>query len=147
MKKLFLIIATIVLFLLPPMYAQNLIFNTDTTGSVTQNTEDSIIVDLDYDADLIQSDYGFTQQEARAIGIVLHSTWTNDSLQVYAAIDPDSTYYPVYYDGAVLTLVATTGSSYIAFNPQHFAGIRYLMLNMPANEAANRMYTIVRRRY
>ena len=131
-------------------FGQNLYYTSDTTGTAT-NTEDSIKIDLGFDTELIQSDYGFVQQEARAIGMVLHSTWTNDSLQVYAAIDPDSTYYPVYVNGgsssALLYLIGTTGSSYIAFNPDHFAGIRYLMLNMPANEAANRMYTIVRRRY
>ena len=138
MKKLIFLIMMLTGF----TFGQNLIFTSGTCVS-----QDSITIDLDYDTELIQSDYGFTQQEARAIGVVLHGTWTNDSLKVYAAMDPDSTYYPVYYDGAVVTEIATTGSSYICFNPQHYAGIRYLMFILPANEAATRMYTIVRRRY
>ena len=141
MKTLFLI-----LFITPFLIGQNLYFTSDTTGTAT-NTEDSIKIDLGFDAEIIQSEYGNTQQEARAIGMYRTGTWTNDSLQVYAAVDPDSPYVAVYFDGAVLTLIGTTGSDYILFDPRHFAGIRYLMLNMPANEAANRMYTIVRRRY
>jgi hypothetical protein len=121
----------------------NLIFTPGTCIS-----QDSITIDLDYDVNKTLSEYGaVTQQEARAIAMVRNGTWTNDSLQVYAAVDPDSTYYPVYFDDAVLTLVATTGSDYIVFDPRHFAGIRYLMFVMPANEGATRVYTIVRRRY
>lgn len=137
----------LVLLLAGFTYGQgNLIFTVDTTGTPT-NTEDSIKIDLGFDTEVIQSEYGFVQQQARAIAIARYGTWTNDSLQVFAAVDEDSTYYPVYFNDAVLTLVGTTGSDYIVFDPRHFAGIRYLMLNMPANEAANRIFTIVRRRY
>jgi len=121
----------------------NLIF---TDGSCV--SQDSITIDLDFDVNKTLSDYGaVTQQETRAIALDRVGTWTNDSLQVYAAVDPDSTYHPVYFDGAVLTLIATTGNDYILFDPRHFAGIRYLMLVMPANEGGTRPYTIVRRRY
>lgn len=121
----------------------NLIF---TVGSCV--SQDSITIDLDYDVTKTMSEYGMvTQQEARAIALDRTGTWTNDSLQVYAAVDPDSTYHPVYFDQAILTLVGTTGADYILFDPRHFAGIRYLMLVMPANEGGTRPYTIVRRRY
>jgi len=138
MKK----ILFIILLAAATAFGQNLIFTTSTCVS-----QDSITIDLDYDKLIVQSKYGFTEEEARAIAFVMHGTWTNDSLQVYAAMHPDSTYYPVYYNGEVVTEIATTGSSYICFNPQKYAGIRYLMFIMPANEAATRMYTIVRRRY
>ena len=141
MKTLFLI-----LFMTPFLIGQNLYFTTDTTGTAT-NTEDSIKIDLGFDTEIIQSEYGSVQQESRAIAMVLHSTWTNDSLQVYAAMDADSAYVPVYSDGAVVYEVATTGTSYIVFKPTIYAGIRYLMFKLPAVEAANRMFTIVRRRY
>jgi len=134
-----------ILFFTSFVYSQNLYFTTDTTGTAT-NTEDSIKIDLGIDASAITSNYE-GGNESRAIAIVLHSTWTNDSLQVYAAIDPDSTYYPVYSAGALVYEVGTTGSSYIVFKPTVYAGIRYLMFNLPAAEAANRMYTIVRRQY
>ena len=141
MKTLFLI-----LFMTPFLIGQNLYFTSDTTGTAT-NTEDSIKIDLGFDAEIIQSVYGNTQQEARAIAMYRTGTWTNDSLQVYAAVDPDSPYVAVYYGGVVLTEIGTTGGDYILFNPQKYAGIRYLMFNMPAAEAANRVFTIVRRRY
>jgi len=143
MKTLFLI-----LFITPFLIGQNLYFTPGTCVS-----QDSITIDLGFDTELIQSEYGNTQQEARAIAFARRGTWTNDSLQVYAAVDPDSTYYPVYvidYDhvgGAILTLVGSTGSDYFVFDREHFAGIRYLMFVMPANEAGTRIYTIVRRRY
>jgi hypothetical protein len=104
------------------------------------------MIDLGVDGDAITSNY-YGGNESRAIAIVLHSAWTNDSLQVYAAIDPDSTYYPVYSAGAVVYEVATTGSSYIVLKPTVYAGIRYLMFNLPAAEAENRMYTVIRRQY
>ena len=120
----------------------NLIFDASTCVS-----QDSITIDMSYDTEVVQSEYGFVQQEARAIAIARYGTWTNDSLQVYAAPDADSTYNPVYFNEAALWLVGSTGSDYIVFDPRHFAGIRYLMLVMPANEGATRPYTIVRRRY
>ena len=121
----------------------NLIF---TPGTVESN--DSITIDLGFDTEKVMSEYGSSlQEETRAIAFLMQGTWTNDSLQVYAAVDPDSTYYPVYFGGAVVTEVATTGDSYIAFNPQRYAGIRYLMFIMPANEAATRIYWIIRRLY
>ena len=143
MKTLFLI-----LFITPFLIGQNLYFTSGTCVS-----QDSITIDLGFDTELIQSEYGNTQEEARAIAFVRVGTWTNDSLYVYAAVDPESTYYPVYvvdYDhvgGARLTLVGTTGSDYFALNTEHFGGIRYLMFIMPANEAGTRVYSIVRRRY
>jgi len=138
-------ILTVLFFLTSLVYSQNLYYDTDTTGTAN-NTEDSITIDLGLDANSITSNYE-GGNESRAIAIVLHSTWTNDSLQVYAAIHPDSTYYPVYSAGAVVYEVGTTGSSYIVLKPTIYAGIRYLMLNLPAAEAANRMYTVVRRQY
>ena len=137
----------LVLLLAGFTYGQgNLFFTSDTTGTAT-NTEDSIKIDLGFDTEVIQSDYGFVQQEARAIAMYRTGTWTNDSLGVYAAVDADSPYVAVYFNNAVLTLVGTTGADYIVFDPRHFAGIRYLMFNMPAAEAANRTFTIIRRRY
>jgi len=127
-------------------FGQNLFFTSDTTGTAT-NTEDSIKIDLGFDTELIQSRYGYVQEQARAIAMYRTGTWTNDSLGVYAAVDPDSPYVAVYFDEAVLTMVGTTGGDYILFDPRHFAGIRYLMFVLPAAEAANRTYTIVRRRY
>ena len=145
MKKLiFLIMMLTGVFLVT--HAQNLYYTSDTTGTAT-NTEDSIKIDLGFDTELIQSDYGYVQQEARAIAMYRTGTWTNDSLGVYAAVDPDSPYVAVYYDGSVLTEVGTTGGDYLLFNPQKYAGIRYLMYVMPAAEGANRTFTIVRRRY
>jgi len=138
MIKQFLIIF---LLLTSFVFSQNLKFESDTTG-----TNDSIFVDLGVDTDYLQYEYT-GGSELRAIGILLQGTWTNDSLQVYAAVHPDSTYYPVYYGGAVLVEVATTGSSYIVFNPQKYAGIRYLLFKLPADEAANRIYWIIRRQY
>ena len=123
----------------------NLTVSYDTTGTAT-NTEDSITVDLGVDLDYLGNPYtGGAEQ--RVIAFEMHGTWTNDSLQVYAASHPDSTYYPVYYNGAVVYEVATTGNSYIVLNPQKYAGIRYLMFNLPAAEAANRLYGIVKRQY
>ena len=136
----------LVLLLAGFTYGQgNLIFIQDSCQS-----QDSITIDLDFDTEVIQSEYGFVQQEARAIAIDRVSTWTNDSMQVYAAVHADSSYRPVYFNGAVITLVGladTTSGDYITFDPRHFAGIRYLMLKMPANEGATRQFFIVRRRY
>ena len=133
----------LVLLLTGFTYGQgNLIFDADSCES-----QDSITIDMDYDTEVIQSEYGFVQQEARAIAIARYGTWTNDSLQVYAAPHADSTYNPVYFNQSILTLVGSTGSDYILFYPRHFAGIRYLMFVMPADEGATRPYTIVRRRY
>jgi hypothetical protein len=112
----------------------------------TTSTNDSLIIDLGIDLDYLGYPYS-GGQELRAIGIYLHGTWTNDSLQVYAAPSPDSTYVPVYYDNAVVNLVGTTGNCYIAFKPWIFAGLRYILLKAPADEAANRLYGIVRRQY
>ena len=120
----------------------NLSVDYDTTGEY----DDSIFIDLGIDTDYLELPYT-GGAEFRAIAFEMHGTWTNDSLQVYAASHPDSTYYPVYYDGAVVYEVATTGSSYIALKPQAYAGIRYLMFKLPANEAANRLYGIIRRQY
>jgi len=142
MKKLIFLIMLMTGF----TFGQNLYFTSDTTGTAT-NTEDSIKIDLGFDTEVLESPYGFVQQEARAIAMYRTGTWTNDSLGVYAAVDPDSPYVAVYYDGAVLTEVGTTGGDYLLFNPQKYAGIRYLMFNMPANEGANRVFVIVRRRY
>ena len=120
----------------------NLIFTADSCES-----QDSITIDLEYDTEVIQSEYGFVQQEARAIAMNRYGTWTNDSLQVYAAPHPDSTYNPVYYEQGLVYLIGSTGSDYLAFDPKTFAGIRYLMLVMPANEGDTRYYNLVRRRY
>ena len=124
--------------------AQNLSFE-----SVTVSDDDTLCtIDLGTDVNLIQSDYGSTGEELRAIALEMHGTWTNDSLQVYAAIDPDSTYYPVYtQDGSLLYIIGTTGNSYITLTPIDFAGIRYIMLIGPAAEAAERLLIVVRRRY
>lgn len=119
----------------------NLTVDYDTTG-----TNDSIFVDLGVDLNYLGLAYS-GGSETRAIAFEMHGTWTNDSLQVYAASHPDSTYYPVYYDGALVTEIATTGNSFIALKPQIFAGIRYLLFKLPADEAANRLYGIVRRQY
>ena len=132
----------LVLLLTGFTYGQaNLIFDVGVVES-----DDSITIDLGLDTkELVPKTVGGA--EARAIAFVMSGTWTNDSLQVYAAVSPDSTYFPVYFNDAVLTLVATTGNSYIGLEPRHFAGIRYLMFVMPANEAANRTYHVVRRQY
>lgn len=119
----------------------NLTVSYDTTG-----TNDSIFVDLGVDDALVFPSYG-SGNETRAIAFVMHGTWTNDSLRVYAASHPDSTYYPVYQGGSVVTEVATTGNSFIALKPIVYAGIRYLLFKLPANEAANRLYAIIRRQY
>ena len=133
----------LVLLLAGFTYGQgNLIVSIDSCQS-----QDSITIDLGFDTEVIQSEYGFVQQEGRAIAINRYGTWTNDSMQVYAAPDPDSTYNPVYFNNAVLYLVGSTGSDYIVFDPRHFAGIRYLMFVMPANEGATRKYNLIRRRY
>jgi hypothetical protein len=140
MKKIFLLT---LLFFSPLIYSQgNLIISYDTTGQY----DDSIFIDLGLDASLIQSDYE-AGNESRAIAFEMHGTWTNDSLQVYAASHPDSTYYPVYQAGSLVYEVATTGNSFIALKPIIYAGIRYLMFKLPANEAANRLYGIIRRQY
>lgn len=136
-----------ILFMTPFLIGQNLYYTSDTTGTATYNTEDSIKIDLGFDTEVIESEYGNVQQETRAIGIYRTGTWTNDSLQVYAAVHADSPYVAVYYEGALLTEIGTTGGDYILFNPQKYAGIRHLMFKLPAPEAANRTYTIVRRRY
>ena len=120
----------------------NLIFTADSCES-----QDTITIDLGFDTEILESAYGYVQQEARVIGISRYSTWTNDSLQVYAAPDPDSTYNPVYFDQSVYYLVGSTGSDYLIFEPRVFAGIRYLMLVMPANEGSTRYYNLIRRRY
>jgi hypothetical protein len=140
MKRIFILLS--LLLLTSFNYAQwNLSVVYDTTG-----TNDSIFVDLGIDSDYLG--YPYTAgAELRVIAFEMHGTWTNDSLQVYAASNPDSTYYPVYYDGSLVYEVATTGNSYIALKPQIFAGIRYLLLKLPANEAANRLYGIIRRQY
>ncbi len=132
----------LVLLLTGLTYGQgNLFFTSDTTSG------DSLMLDLSYDTEVIQSEYGYTQQETRAIAIYRTGAWTNDSMAVYAAVDADSPYVAIYFNEAVLTLVGTTGADYIIFDPRHFAGIRYLKLVFPATEAAKRSYTIVRRRY
>jgi hypothetical protein len=137
----------LVLMLAGFTYGQgNLYFTSDTTGTST-NTEDSIKIDLGFDTEVILSEYGYVQQEARAVAMYRTGTWTNDSLGVYAAVAADSPYVPVYFNESALYIVGSTGGDYIEFDPRHFAGIRYLMFNMPAAEAANRVFTIVRRRY
>lgn len=121
----------------------NITVDYDTTG-----TNDSIFVDLGTDDNYLPVEYANNvKAETRAIGFEMHGTWTNDSLQVYAASHPDSTYYPVYYNGSLVYEIATTGNSYIALNPQRYAGIRYLLFKLPADEAANRLYGIIRRQY
>ena len=123
------------------VFAQNLTVEYDTTG-----TNDSLFIDLGIDLNYLG--YPYTGgAELRAVAFEMHGTWTNDSLQVYAASHPDSTYYPVYYGGALVYEIGTTGSSFIALNPQKYAGIRYLLFKLPADEAANRLYGIVRRQY
>ena len=135
-------ILLILFFFTSLIYAQgNLSLESDTTS-----TDSTIIVDLGIDANQIQSDYE-GGNELRAVGILCQGTWTNDSLQVYAAVHPDSTYYPVYYDNAVVYLIGATGNSWHAFKPTIFAGLRYIKFVMPANEAANRIYWIIRRQY
>ena len=131
----------IFLLLTLPIFSQNLVVEYDTTS-----TNDSIFIDLGLDLSELQSSY-YGGDELRAIAFEMHGTWTNDSLQVYAAAHPDSTYYPVYYDGAVVYEVATTGASYIALKPTIYAGIRYLLFKLPADEAANRIFAIIRRQY
>lgn len=138
MKKLFL-----ALLFTPLIFSQsNLVVSYDTTGEY----DDSIFIDLGVDASLLQSDYE-AGNESRAIAFEMHGTWTNDSLQVYAASHPDSTYYPVYQGGSLVYEVATTGNCFIALKPIIYAGIRYLMFKLPAAEAANRLYGIIRRQY
>lgn len=134
-------ILIILLFSLPIFAQSNLTVEYDTTG-----TNDSIFVDLGVDESLVFPSYS-SGNETRAIAFVMHGTWTNDSLRVYAASHPDSTYYPVYQGGSLVTEVATTGNSYIALKPTVYAGIRYLLFKLPANEAANRLYAIIRRQY
>jgi hypothetical protein len=135
-------IATLIFLFATLSFAQFNVYTVyDTTG-----TNDSIFIDLSYDPDVLQSDYD-VGSEQRAIGFEMHGTWTNDSLQVYAATNPDSTYYPIYYDKALVYEVATTGNSYIALRPSVYAGIRYLMFKLPANEAENRLFGITRRQY
>jgi hypothetical protein len=137
--KTFLLI--LFLFTIQTFPQWNIVTVYDTTG-----TNDSIFVDLGIDLDYLPLEYTGGSQY-RVIAFEMHGTWTNDSLQVYAASHPDSTYYPVYYDGALVTEIATTGSSYIALEPTIYAGIRYLLFKLPANEAANRLYGIVKRQY
>ena len=138
MKTLFLILF---IFTVQIFGQWNLTTVYDTTG-----TNDSIFVDLGVDSDYLPLEYTEGSQ-FRAIAFEMHGTWTNDSMQVYAATNPDSTYYPVYYNGSLLYEVATTGNCFIAFNQQHYAGIRYLLFKLEANEAANRLYGIVKRQY
>ena len=139
-------IKQIILFLILltfPLSAQwNLFYDSDTTGQY----DDSIFVDLGIDPLLIQAPYD-GGQELRAIGIIKHGTWTNDSMQVYTAMHLDSTYLPLYYDGALVYEISTTTASQIAFKPWIYAGLRYIMFKLPADEAANRTYSIVRRQY
>ena len=138
MKKYFL---AFLLFTIPILSQGNLVVEYDTTS-----TNDSIFIDLGVDLSQLQSDYA-GGNELRAIAFEMHGTWTNDSLQVYAASHPDSTYYPVYSEGAVVYEVATTGASYIVLKPTVYAGIRYLLYKLPADEAANRLFGIIRRQY
>ena len=138
MKKYFL---TFILFTIPILSQGNLVIEYDTTS-----TNDSIFIDLGLDLSQLESNYS-GGDELRAIGFEMHGTWTNDSLQVYAASHPDSTYYPVYYAGAVFWEVATTGACYIALRRDIYAGIRYLLFKLPADEAANRLFGIIRRQY
>ena len=124
--------------------AQNLEYET----VVVDSLEDSIYVDLGLDLGYLPYEYT-GGSESRAIALVQHSTWTNDSLQIYAALTENGTYYPVTYDGANLWVVSasTNGGSWIALKPVEFAGLRYIMLKPPAAEADDRVLYVVRRRY
>ena len=133
----------LILFLTTISFGQgwNLTVEYDTTG-----TNDSLFIDLGTDSNYLEFPYS-AGAETRAIAFEMHGSWTNDSMQVYAATHPDSTYYPVYQAGDLVYEVATTGSSFIALKPTIYAGIRYLLFKLPADEAANRVYGIVRRQY
>ena len=125
-------------------FSQNLHYET----VVVDSLEDSIYVDLGLD--LAYLPYEYTDgSETRAIALVQHGTWTNDSLQIYAALTENGTYYPVTYGGANLWVISasTDGSSWIALEQVKFAGLRYLMLKPPAAEADTRTLYVVRRRY
>lgn len=125
-------------------YSQNLFYETVAVDSL----EDSIYVDLGVDLDYLPYEYT-DGSEGRGIALVQHSTWTNDSLQVYAALTENGTYYPVTYDGANLWVISasTNGGSWIALKPVEFAGLRYVMFKLPAAEADDRTLYVVKRRY
>ena len=125
-------------------FSQNLHYET----VVVDSLEDSIYVDLGLD--LAYLPYEYTGgSETRAIALVQHGTWTNDSLKVYAALTENGTYYAVTYDGANLWVISasTDGGSWIALKPVEFAGLRYVMFKLPAPEADDRTLYIGRRRY
>ena len=140
MKK---IILYIILFIATG-YAQNLTYELVEVDSL----QDSIYVDLGVDNDVtIPEDPAGT--ENRAIGIIFFadSTLTNDTLVVNASMTDGGTYYPVYGEDGTQLAIKFAANHWVWLKPIEYAGLRYLLFSMSAQEAAPRHWYIVRRRY
>ena len=133
----------IFLFTIPSL-AQNLSYETIEVDSL----QDSIYVDLGVDNSEVIPDYP-AGTENRAIGIIFFadSSLTNDTLVVNAATSDGGTYYPVYGEDGTALVIKFAANHWVWLKPIEYAGLRYLLLSMSAQEAAPRHWTIVRRRY
>ena len=140
MKK---IILYIILFIATG-YAQNLTYELVEVDSL----QDSIYVDLGVDNDVTIPEYP-AGTENRAIGIIFFadSTLTNDTLVVNASMTDGGTYYPVYGEDGTQLVIKFAANHWVWLKPIEYAGLRYLLFSMSAQEAGPRHWYIVRRRY
>lgn len=120
----------------------NLIYDPQTWA----NTFVSDTIDLGFDTEKVMSDYGFVQQEARAVGLWFDGTWTNTSFTVSACTSLTGTYDPVQdADGVALTITMAS-NIWVWLEPRIFAGMRFIQLSGSA-EGGARNLVVIRRRY
>lgn len=103
-------------------------------------------IDIGLDTEKLLQDYS-GGNEIRLIGLWFDGTFTNTNITVLACTSLTGTYDAVTnIDGTALTITMAS-NKWIYLDPTTFAGIRFIRLLGDANEAAERSYVLIKRRY
>jgi len=108
--------------------------------------EDSIYIDLGVDTEELLSAYP-GGNEYTLTGIIFAGTWTNDTLEVYAAMTETGTYYQVSSDTASAFIIKLVSNTWTRLPLNKYSGLRYLLFKTSEPEADNRTLYLIKKCY